>query len=199
VDAAWVSEVQRWQGRPPRTGGLPRRGTDRLEDRTAWVLIVVALFLLILSVLAGLRAEADAVTRARAEDHERARVEAVVLHDAAAPDYQTDGGSVDWVSVQYTDGKGQVHEADVKPAAQSPAGTVMQLWVDRAGRLAPPPSRPLDAVVSGLAVGLGVAATGWLLLVLLWAAVRRVVDAQNAVAWAREWETVEPEWSGRRR
>jgi len=163
------------------------------------MVVVVALFVLILSVLAGLRAEADAAMRARAEDHERSRVEAVVLHDATAPDYQSDGGSVDWVSVQYTDGKGQVHEADVKAAAQSPAGTTMQLWVDRAGRLAPPPLRPLDALVSGVAVGLGVAVAGWLLLVLLWAAVRRVLDAQNAVTWAREWETVEPEWSGRRR
>jgi hypothetical protein len=135
----------------------------------------------------------------RAGKHERARVDAVVLRDAAVPHYETDGSTMDWVSVQYTDGTGQVHEADVKVTGESPAGTAMRLWVDRAGRLASPPLQTVDAVVSGAAVGVGVAAAGWLLLVLVWRAVRRVVDAQNAVTWAREWETVEPEWSGRRR
>jgi hypothetical protein len=193
-----VSEVQWWQERSRRTVALPRRCTDRVEDFSAWVLTVLALFVLILSVLAGLRTEADVAMRVRADERERAQVDAVVLHVAAAPDYESDATPEDWVSVQYTDHAGQVHEADVEVTGPSRAGTAMQLWVDRAGRLAPPPLRPLDAVVSGAAVGLGAAVGGWLLLVVAWMAVRRVVDARNGVMWAREWETVEPEWSGRR-
>jgi len=41
-------------------------------------------------------------------------------------------------------------------------------------------------------------ATGGLLLVLAWLAVEDFVDQRNGAAWAREWEKVEPRWSGRR-
>jgi hypothetical protein len=100
------------------------------------------------------------------------------------------------VPVRYTDDAGQVHEADVQVLGRFPAGTAVQLWVDRAGRLTPAP--PRDGAVSGAAVRLGVAATaGWLLLVVASTAVRRVVDARNAATWARDWETVEPDWTGR--
>jgi hypothetical protein len=36
------------------------------------------------------------------------------------------------------------------------------------------------------------------LLVLAWLAVEAFVDKRNGAAWAREWEKVEPLWSGRR-
>jgi hypothetical protein len=159
---------------------------------------VVALFVLVLSVLAGLWTGADVAMRGRALEHERVQVNAVVLHAAAPSDPEVDADPTDWVSVQYTDDAGQVHEADVHVVGPSSAGTVVQLWMDRAGRLASPPPGPVDAVVSGTAVGLGFAAAGWLVLGVVWTVVRRVVDAWNAALWAREWEIVEPGWSGRR-
>jgi hypothetical protein len=103
------------------------------------------------------------------------------------------------VPVRYTDNAGEVREADVQVLGRSSAGTAVQLWVDRAGRLTPAPPRPCDGAVSGAAVRLGVAAAGGVLLVVASTAVQRVVNARNAATWAREWETLEAEWSGRRR
>ena len=102
------------------------------------------------------------------------------------------------MAVRDTDSGGQVHEADVAVIRPSSAGTTVPVWVDRAGRLAPAVPGAHDAVVVGAKVGLGAAFTGGLLLVLAWLAVEDFVDQRNGAAWAREWEKVEPLWSGRR-
>ena len=102
------------------------------------------------------------------------------------------------MAVRDTDSGGQVHEADVAVTRPSSAGTTVPVWLDRTGRIAPAPAEALDAVVVGLVVGLGITAAGGLLLVLAWTNLQHAVDVRNAAAWAREWETVEREWSGRR-
>jgi len=103
------------------------------------------------------------------------------------------------VAVRDTDSGGQVHEADVAVIRPSSAGTTVPVWVDRAGRIAPASPGALDAVAVGVVVGLGITGAGGLLLVLAWTSLRHAVEVRNAAAWAREWETVEPEWSGRHR
>jgi hypothetical protein len=194
-----VSEV-RWsqQRGPAGAKRLRRRCTDRLEDAAAWVLTALGMFVLLLSVLVGVRTGAEAAEHARVSEHERVRVEAEVLHEAAVPDQDSDA-DLDWVSVRYIDGAGRVHEAEVPATGPPSAGTTVPMWVDRAGRPAAAPPGALEAVVLGAVVGLGIAAAGGLLLIGAWMGLRRAVGARNATAWAREWETVEPEWSGRRR
>ena len=194
-----MSEM-RWsqQRRPAGAKRLRRRCTDRLEDAAAWVLTALGMFVLLLSVLVGVRTGAEAAEQRRATEHERVRVEAEVLHEAAVPDQDSDA-DLDWVSVRYTDGAGRVHEAEVPATGPPSAGTTVPMWVDRAGRPAAAPPGALEAVVLGVVVGLGIAAAGGLLLIVAWMGLRHAVDARNATAWAREWETVEPEWSGRRR
>jgi len=176
---------------------LPRRRTDQLEDGLAWALTAVGLFVLFLSVLAGAQAEAEAAERGRAAEHERARVEAVVLHDAPGHDQESDADAMRWASVRYTDRSGGVHEADLPVMDQPLAGSTVPVWVDRGGRLASAPPGVLDSVVVGAMVGLGTAGTGALLLVTTWIGLRHQLDVRNGAAWAREWEKVEPGWSGR--
>jgi len=188
----------RWSQQQRLAGAkrVRRRCTDRVEDGAAWMLTAVGLFVLLLSVLAGLHAGAEAAARGRAAEHDRVRVDAEVLHEAAVPDQDPDA-DLDWVSVRYTDGAGRVHEAEVPATGPPSAGASVPIWVDRVGRLAPPPPGPLGAVVLGAVVGLGIDAAGGLVLVVAWLGLRRAVDARNATAWAREWETVEPQWSDR--
>jgi hypothetical protein len=190
----------RWSQQRRSAGAkrLRRRCTDRLEDAAAWMLTALGMFVLLLSVLVGVRTGGEAAEQRRATEHERVRVEAEVLHEAAVPDQDSDA-DLDWVSVRYTDGAGRVHDAEVPATGPPSAGTTVPMWVDRAGRPAAAPPGALEAVVLGAVVGLGIAAAGGLLLIVAWMALRHAIDARNATAWAREWETVEPEWSARRR
>jgi hypothetical protein len=176
---------------------LPRRRTDRVEDGLAWALTAVGLFVLFLSVLAGAWAGAEAAERGRAAENERARVEAVVLHDAPGHDQESDADAVRWTSVRYIDRSGGIHEVDLSVMDQPLAGSTVPVWVDRAGRLASAPPGALDSVVVGAMVGLGIAAIGALLLVTTWIGLRHQLDVRNGAAWACEWEKVEPGWSGR--
>jgi hypothetical protein len=183
--------------RPTGSGRLPRRRTDRVEDGAAWALTTVGLLVLFLSVLAGVWAGADAAERGRAANDERAQVEAVVLHDAPRHDQEFDSDAMGWTSVRYPDLSGGIHEADLPMATQSSAGSTVQVWVDRAGRLAPAPPEALAAMVVGAMVGLGMLGTGALLLVTTWIGLRHFLDVRNGETWGREWEKVEPVWSGR--
>jgi hypothetical protein len=168
-----------------------------VEDGAAWVLTAVGLFVLLLSVLAGVRAGDEAAQRGRDAENERARVEAVVLHDAPRPDQEPDVEAMGATSVRYTDMSGGIHEADLPLTGPPLAGSTVPVWVDRAGRLAPAPPGALDAVLVGAMVGLGMAGTGAVLLVTMWIGLRYLLDVRNGAAWAREWQKVEPGWTGR--
>jgi hypothetical protein len=77
------------------------------------------------------------------------------------------------------------------------AGTQVRVEVDGDGRVdVPPPSRG-DALLAAGSVAVGVALLGGLLLGLVWLGVRYAVAARNYAAWAREWQHIEPRWSGR--
>ena len=129
------------------------------------MLTVLGMFVLLLSVLVGVRTGGEAAEQGRATEHERVRVEAEVLHEAVVPDQDSDA-DLDWVSVRYTDGAGRVHEAEVPATGPPSAGTTVPMWVDRAGRPAAAPPGALEAVVLGAVVGLGIAAAGGLLLIV---------------------------------
>ena len=78
-----------------------------------------------------------------------------------------------------------------------PAGASVPVWVDGAGAIVAAPTRPVDAVMSAATGGLGLLILGGLTLVVTWAVIRDGIIRFNAVRWAREWEQVEPVWSGR--
>ncbi|XRV55879.1 hypothetical protein ACN9MM_35720 [Streptomyces sp. E-08] len=75
----------------------------------------------------------------------------------------------------------------------------MTIWVDDAGAPARPPGSAADRAFTSVSGGtaaagaVGVAGTGVVLLV------RRRAEGHRLAAWEREWEQVEPVWSGRPR
>lgn len=93
----------------------------------------------------------------------------------------------------------QVHTATLWVPAGTPVGGKVLVWVDDAGREAPAPRSQGD-IASG-AVATGTAAFG--VLVLSAAGVIRLrlrrVEARRRAEWEREWQLVEPGWSGRLR
>jgi len=179
---------------PSRTGRLPRRVTDRVEDAVAWVLTAAALFLLLGAVLGGVGVYGGAVDRARTAAHERTPV-AAVLVDAPVPIGAP--GSLTSRSAHYVDAAGAEHDIVVTVTESPPVGATVQAWVNREGRVVDAPLTVFDAVVVGVSAGIGITIIGCLLLGSAWLGLRRWLDRRNAADWGREWDRIEPEWSGR--
>jgi hypothetical protein len=91
---------------------------------------------------------------------------------------------------------GVPHTGRVLAPAGFPAGTVVKVWVDAAGRLAGPPVPPGRHDGRALADGL---VAVLLLAELLWGAglaAHRVVDWRRLAAWDAAWRAIGPKWSG---
>ncbi|WP_133305598.1 hypothetical protein [Streptomyces sp. AcE210] len=91
------------------------------------------------------------------------------------------------------------HTATVRVAAGTPVGGTVGVWVDDAGREAHAPRS--DGELASNAVGTGAVAFGVLTLSAAGAVGLRLrrVEARSLAEWDREWQLVEPRWSGRMR
>lgn len=182
---------------PSRPGRPPRRRTDRVGDAAAWLLTAAGLFLLLFGVFVGVSAHRTMTERARAAERELVRMDAVLVADPSmnvgGPEYQP------MREARYVDAAGREHDVVVPVAGQVPAGSSVTVWVDRDGRPAAAPPTTVDAVVLGIAAGVGVVGLAGAGLAGLWSCVRWWQLARDTAAWAREWAVVEPEWSGRGR
>ena len=187
-----------------RGAGLTRsplhRPTDRIEARAT--LALLALFLIFAPMLAwqagdrayrvGVSAERDQVgyTRVRAVLLEDAG--AVVANVTAVPDSVLTEAR--WLSPTGAERTGRV---PARSGAET--GTSVFIWVDADGRRVLPPREheqtiALTYTVTGLVpIGLLV------LLVCARSLLRRVLDVHRMTQWQREWQLVEPRWSGRAR
>ncbi len=79
------------------------------------------------------------------------------------------------------------------------AGGVLALAVVVGARTADalPEARPAGAAVAAWAWGGAVGLAGWAVLGLGWLCLQAVTDRRNTRCWERDWERVEPLWSGR--
>jgi hypothetical protein len=186
-----------WQQRAGRRPARPgRRFTDVVEDVAAWVLTSVGALLLAAAVLSGLAAHADAMQRGRVERATRTTAEAVVLADV--PVVTGAKGSVPGriqVDAAWFAPDGTSHTVRVPAPVGAPAGSTVEVWIDRDGRVAGPPVDATGAVTTGLVVAMGLLLVGGPVLGLCWAGVHTLAGRANAARWEREWARVGPEWS----
>jgi hypothetical protein len=172
----------------------PRRGTDRVEDAAAWVLIAAALLLLVVAGVTALDVHGREAERAEAQRASTTQVRAVLLEDARV---EIDGqGHVvpERVPARWTDRRGHEHTGAVLVESPGPAGTEIDVWVDPAGAVAARPLHPVSAPAAGIVAAVGVLCAGGTLLLAAWVVVRRLTGCVNARRWEQEWATVEPQW-----
>jgi len=194
--------VHRERQRHPRPERLPRRPIDRLEDLVIWALITLGLLVAVFAVAVTARRYEAGLQRVAVETRERTLVQAVLVEPTRQLLVTEDRTRVvqqvpTLAPVRYTAPDGTTHEANALVAGRHPAGASVPVWVDRAGAIAAAPVRPVDAVTIAAVEGLGLLILGALALVVTWAVIRDGIIRLNAVRWAREWEQVEPVWSGR--
>jgi hypothetical protein len=176
-----------------------RRATDRVEDVTAWLLTALALLVVLAGIVTAIGTSTSALERAAVEAADRTPVRATLLEAADVVRYPDSGAIPRRVPARWTGRGGEEVTGDVHVALALPAGARIVIWLDRQGRVVEAPVSQGAAVIMGVMEGLGVIAIGWGVLVGIWLTVRRVTLACNCAAWDKEWETVEPKWSGRKR
>ncbi|MFD0373786.1 hypothetical protein [Streptomyces sp. NPDC127112] len=79
------------------------------------------------------------------------------------------------------------------------SGDTVHLWVDDNGKAATAPPGAPDLALNAIGLGTGAACAVALAAGVALYARQRTVDARSAREWEREWESVEPRWSGRLR
>jgi hypothetical protein len=173
------------------------RQTDRQRDRLRILSALALVTALVLAALVGVisyRSERAATLRAAAQLHQ---VQALEI-DNAVP--SKSGISVTYTAqVRWTDPTGtrSTRQAVAPVSAFGTAGSRLSLWVDAAGRVHPAPAS------ADVSAGDSVVFGGLVLIVLVpfvevaqYLADRRL-DRTDQRNWEREWQHVEPEWTGR--
>ncbi|WP_086825825.1 hypothetical protein [Streptomyces sp. NRRL B-24572] len=135
--------------------------------------------------IAAHRHRVQATTTARSEDPPAA------VRPGAEP--QSVAPAV-WEYPDHISRSGPVH---VPP--RTPQGRTVTIWVDDSGAPARPPDTTADLALSAVAGGTAVAGAAGATAAGALALVRRSTEGRRLAAWEREWEQVEPVWSGRLR
>jgi hypothetical protein len=179
-----------------------RRSVDRVEDVVAWMLITVALLGVVAAAMATVRSYGDGMRRVAVETRERTQVQAVLLEPAAYAHQVDDKGRAVKlrtvaVPARYTSPDGVERRGDARVQGPLPAGAAVPVWVDRSGMIVSAPVNGADVVADAAMDSVGLLALGAVVLGGIWAGVRAAVLRFNTVRWGREWEQVEPRWSGR--
>jgi hypothetical protein len=171
-----------------------RRSTDRTRVRLlAWAVLLVPALAVSAAVATGAY-HTDWHTEAVRAAH-RHPVSATTL--AAAP--PAPSPSYDWpgerkVLAQWRYPAGQVRTGTISVPAGAAQGTGVRIWVDDTGRLAKPPRSTGDIAFASIARGVAALAG---LMPACWCAYAVYRRRRVAAAWGRDWERVEPRWSGR--
>jgi hypothetical protein len=194
--------VRRERQRHPRPDRLRRRPTDRIEDLVIWALITFGLLTAAFAVAVAAHRYEAGMQRVAVEARERTLVQAVLAEPTRQLFVTDDQSRVVrqvpmLVPVRYTAPDGTARAAEAPVTGRYPAGASVRVWVDRAGAIAAEPIRPVDAVTSAAAGGLGLLIVGALAIGCIWVVIHHGILRINAARWAREWEQVEPMWSGR--
>jgi multisubunit Na+/H+ antiporter MnhC subunit len=80
----------------------------------------------------------------------------------------------------------------------APAGTKVQVWLDRTGQPQAPPPSPAGMIVTAVVAGMAVAAAAALALALCYVLCRALLDRRRFTRWESAWATIGPRWISRR-
>jgi hypothetical protein len=175
-----------------------RRRTDIIEG---WLLPGAVAAFLVLGPLAAAGASQwihsgnVAAQRAERSWHE---VSAVVLEPVAGPLMLPNGANTWLVSApaRWTSG-GRAQVGEIPVAAGTSEGTVVPLWLNRAGQVQLPPLTP-GGVRNRVEVGVLFALAGTaILLTALALVIKWLLDRRRIAGWAAAWLAVGPQWTRR--
>ncbi|MGW7456286.1 Rv1733c family protein [Streptomyces sp. NPDC054797] len=192
--------MQRMKRDPGPGNTALRRPADRTRSRWLVALVLSWLAAVVCGVLAGL-AVWDTDSRA-AQERARHRhpITATAVSSAEPGTDSRSGGRAEAVAqVVWRYPATATHTGKISVPLQTRAGESVQVWVDDAGTVVAAPRSGGERGVSAAFAGVSVACV---IALSAGAAVHlrlRLVEVRNLAQWERDWEVVEPLWSGRTR
>ncbi|MFC9329276.1 hypothetical protein [Kitasatospora sp. NPDC057015] len=195
--AALRTHVRRAAGREPNPLG---RRSDMQRSRLVVALTIALLISFALALLTALAVLRVGQREARYDGQHRHRVTATTVAAAVAdrPASRSGVGGFHAQAVWHFPA-GVRGSGPIGVGSAAPAGTESTVWVDDHGL-------PVSAPRPGTEIATTAALTGTGTMMLSSGAVfaaywlgNRRIDRRTTAAWAKEWEGVEPEWSGRPR
>jgi hypothetical protein len=171
---------------------------DRFERRLRVLLMAVLAVAVPMAAWIAGSATYDHDSRLRhVQMAERHPVTARLLSDAQDGGDRTDGTLSSHTSVRWSDARG-THTAAAAVGAWQRRGDTATVWLDARGHVTTPPPTSDSAAVAGVEMGFTAAAGAALIVGGAWKGVRVCLDRRRFAQWNREWELVEPRWTGRR-
>lgn len=151
-----------------------------------------------LAGLTGRLTDASGMREVRQEQSWQ-RVNAVLLRSAPEPKYAYGTMTTFWVPGRWRTASGRTTFADVPAVAGAKAGSVVPIWIDRAGRATGRIPLTRSVVIMRAAVivvvTLGVLAIG---LLIVSGVTRWLLDRRRLMIWGIEWACFGPRWTSRR-
>jgi hypothetical protein len=168
-----------------------RRPADRIE--TAVIVCLVAAFL-----TAAVAAACFAGHLYQSEHTAAAGLRpavAVLSQPGPAATAQTAAVGARWRLHNGTERSGTLTSVTAPAIYGAPAGTSVQIWLDRSGEPAAPPANPADMIFSALLAGIIATAGAAVVLILCYTLCRTVLDRHRLAGWESAWAAVGPRWT----
>ncbi|MEY9968062.1 hypothetical protein ABIA33_006142 [Streptacidiphilus sp. MAP12-16] len=166
----------------------------RSDSLRVWLRIVLALSLAVAAGLCTLLG----MTLYRS-DRAAAAVTAAQLHhvQAVALTGTTQTSTDATALLRWADPNGHPDQGTVSVPISTVQGEQLQIWIDAQGHPATAPASATEAAGNVAAFSLGILAGSVLLLTGGYSVARQQLDRRTLRAWEREWDQVEPAWTGR--
>ena len=171
-----------------------RRAADRIE--TAVIVSLVAAFL-----TAAIAAACLAWHLYQSEQAAAAGLRpAVAVLSQPGPAATTPAAAVEarWWLPNGTERSGTLTTVTAPAIYHAPAGTSVQIWLDRPGQPAGPPPSPGDMIFSALIAGITATAGAAVVLTLCYTFCRTILDRHRLTGWESAWAAVGPRWTSHR-
>ncbi|MBV9923331.1 MAG: hypothetical protein JOY78_21145 [Pseudonocardia sp.] len=159
------------------------------------VLVAAGLLVVLISLAVGVTVDLRMAKQAAAQDTQHLRAVAHLLVDAPAVGSTYADASPVMVPASWSDRRGGQHTGLVAASQGLRAGSVVTIWTDVSGAKVAAPASAGQALVGGVVAGGMALGGGFLVLVGLWALVRRATLAANCARWEQEWREIAPSWT----
>ncbi|MFF6772436.1 hypothetical protein ACFY8W_02620 [Streptomyces sp. NPDC012637] len=178
--------------------GLTPSGRNRVGHAALTVVLTIALVCGAVVAVVLWRAAADTDRAVAAHRHQ---VKATTTGPAKEPPLAArHGGKPQTVAPAVWEYPDDIRRSGTVPVPpRTPQGRGVTIWVDDDGTPAQPPGSAADRALVSLAGGIAVAGAAGAAGQGALSLVRRRAEGRVLGAWEREWEQVEPLWSGRLR
>lgn len=171
-----------------------RRPSDRLQTAARFVAAGLLVVIVLGSALVGTTTYYRESALYDADIEHGYRVTATVLHESTRPNVGARDGSHYVYRLAWYDREQVRHLYTFETMIKRPSGRDIPLWIDANGKASTKAPSLGRIVVKGVFQAITVFLYLGIFLFICYATFVHTLNRRRAVAWAKEWDAVEPQW-----